>query len=150
MEKYSGIAPVVKQSGQSRVVQRRYARPQFVHHSFVEYADESLKHCTWAKAFYRQQRAKSKGHYAAVRAVAFKWIRIIFRCWQAREAYHERRITRGAIFKPCNAAAHRSGSSCNQPEPSPLEVRCGAPRFWKTTEKGGSSRNEKSVKTLDG
>lgn len=89
IEKYSGIAPIIKQSGQKRVVQRRRAKPKFIHQSFVEYADQSIRHCTWALAFYRCQRAGGKGHYAAVRALAFKWIRIIFRCWQGRVAYNE-------------------------------------------------------------
>ena len=65
VQQYSGIAPIIKQSGNTRLVQRRFAKPKFVHQSFVEYADQSLKHCTWAKAFYRSQRAKGKGHYKA-------------------------------------------------------------------------------------
>jgi transposase len=89
VEKYTGIAPIIKQSGKKHVVQRRRAKPKFVHQSFVEYADQSIRHCQWALAFYRCQRAKGKGHYAAVRSLAFKWIRIIFRCWQERVAYDE-------------------------------------------------------------
>jgi transposase len=91
VQKYSGIAPIIKESGNTRRVQRRLARPKFIHQSFVEYAHQSLKHCTWAKAFYDLQRQKGKRHYAAVRALAFKWIRIIFKCWQERVAYEESR-----------------------------------------------------------
>jgi hypothetical protein len=43
---------------------------------------------TWAKDYYRQQRAKGKSHHSAVRALAFKWIRILFRCWQDRKPYN--------------------------------------------------------------
>jgi transposase len=89
VQRYSGIAPIIKQSGNTRLVQRRLARPKFIHQSFVEYADQSLRHCPWAKVFYRSQRDKGKGHYAAVRALAFKWIRIIFQCWQQRVKYDE-------------------------------------------------------------
>ena len=32
---------------------------------------------------------EKKGHHAAVRSLAFKWIRIIFRCWQDRKPYDE-------------------------------------------------------------
>jgi predicted transcriptional regulator len=71
------------------VVQRRRARPKFIPQSFVEYADQSIRHCDWALAFYREQRKKGKGHYAAIRSLAFKWIRIIYRCWQERVAYDE-------------------------------------------------------------
>jgi len=43
----------------------------------------------WAGAYYRQQKAKGTSHQAAVRALAFKWIRILYRCWQARMPYDE-------------------------------------------------------------
>ena len=34
-------------------------------------------------------RARGNKHQAAVRALAFKWIRIIFRCWKDRTLYDE-------------------------------------------------------------
>ena len=37
------------------------------------------------------QRARGKSHQAAVRALAFKWIRIMFRCWKTRTPYSEER-----------------------------------------------------------
>ena len=37
----------------------------------------------------RQLRSRGKGHHAAVRALAFKWIGILFRCWKDRIAYDE-------------------------------------------------------------
>jgi len=70
-------------------VQRRYACPRFLHQSFIEYSSQSVMHCGWAKAFYQQQKQKGKGHFAAVRALAFKWIRILFRCWQDKRAYDD-------------------------------------------------------------
>jgi hypothetical protein len=39
--------------------------------------------------YYQQQRDKGKAHQAAVRALAFKWIRILYRCWQERAPYDE-------------------------------------------------------------
>ena len=91
MQQYSGIAPVVKASGKMRLVQRRFARPLFVHQSFIEYSDQSIRHCAWAKAFYKSQRQKGKGHWASVRALAFKWIRIIFSCWKNKVVYDDAR-----------------------------------------------------------
>jgi hypothetical protein len=35
------------------------------------------------------QRHKGKTHQAAIRALAFKWIRIVFRCWQDNRPYDE-------------------------------------------------------------
>ena len=43
----------------------------------------------WARAYYWQQRSKGVDHHGAVRALAFKWIRILFRCWKERATYDE-------------------------------------------------------------
>jgi hypothetical protein len=55
----------------------------------VEWAAHSIPHCYWAEAYYRQQRAKGSSHQTALRALAFKWIRIVYRCWQTRTPYDE-------------------------------------------------------------
>ncbi len=85
----SGIAPLIERSGKSCRVRWRYFCPKFLRQSFHEYAGESVKHSFWARAYYEQQRAKGKSHQAAVRALAFKWIRIIYKCWKSRTAYDE-------------------------------------------------------------
>lgn len=91
----SGIAPVIERSGKSCRVRWRYFCPKFLRQTFHEYAGESIKHSFWARAYYDGQRAKGKSHQAAVRALAFKWIRIIFRCWQTRTAYDEVKYLEG-------------------------------------------------------
>src|SRR2546422_7466538 len=88
---FSGVAPVTKRSGKSRQVQRRWARPKFLHQSFVEFAGLSIPHCRWARALYQQLRARGHRHWAAIRVVAYKWIRILFRCWQDRVPYNEQK-----------------------------------------------------------
>jgi len=85
----SGIAPVMERSGQSVWIRWRYFCPKFMRQSFHEYAGESVKHSFWAKAYYEQQIAKGKNRQAAVRALAYKWIRIIWKCWQTRTPYNE-------------------------------------------------------------
>jgi hypothetical protein len=37
-----------------------------------------------ARAFYEPQRAKGSAHQAALRALAFQWMRLVSRCWQDR------------------------------------------------------------------
>jgi len=86
---YWGIAPVTEQSGRSRRVHWRLACPKFQRQSWHEFAAHSRQHCGWARAFYQQLRARGKGHHAALRALAYKWIRILFRCWQTRTPYNE-------------------------------------------------------------
>jgi transposase len=89
LQKYSGIAPVTERSGKSSWVHWRYAAPTFLRQTFVEWAAQTIPRSFWARAFYDQQRAKGSSHQAALRALAFKWIRIVFRCWQERVPYDE-------------------------------------------------------------
>jgi transposase len=91
VQTYSGIAPVMKRSGKKKWVHFRWACPKFVRQSFHEWAGHSIAHSQWARSYYRQQRERGKGHHAAVRGLAFKWIRIVFRCWKDRVAYDESR-----------------------------------------------------------
>lgn len=85
----AGVAPVVERSGQSCWVRWRYFCPKFLRQTFHEYAGESIRHSFWARAYYESQRAKGKSHHAAVRALSFKWVRVIFRCWQTKTVYDE-------------------------------------------------------------
>jgi hypothetical protein len=89
MLNFSGVAPVLKRSGQATIIHRRFARPLFLHQCFIEYANESIRHSLWARAFYQKQKAAQKTHWVIIRALAYKWIRILFRCWQERIPYDE-------------------------------------------------------------
>jgi transposase len=89
VQKYAGIAPVTERSGKQCWVHWRLQCPTFLRQTFVEWTAQSIPHSYWARAFYEQQRAKGASHQAALRALAFKWIRIVYRCWQNRTPYHE-------------------------------------------------------------
>jgi transposase len=91
LQTFSGVAPVTKRSGKKCNIHRRWACPKFVLQTFHEFAHCSCKRSVWAKAFYLQQRAGGKGHHATLRALAFKWIRILFRCWKTNTPYSEMR-----------------------------------------------------------
>jgi transposase len=87
---YSGIAPVRQASGSTESVHFRFACPKFLRQTFHEFARCSLKKSEWARAYYRHQRLDNKkSHHAAVRALAYKWIRITFRCWKDGKPYDE-------------------------------------------------------------
>lgn len=86
---FSGIAPVIERSGKTCFVHRRFACPKFLRQSFHEYAAQSIRWSPWARAYYQQQRQRGQKHHAAVRSLAFRWIRIIFSCWQTRRPYSE-------------------------------------------------------------
>lgn len=86
---YSGTAPVTEKSGQQKWVHRRWARPVFVHQSFVEFAGHSVQRSRWAKCCYEHLIGKGHGHWAALRVLAVKWQRILWRCWRERRPYDE-------------------------------------------------------------
>src|SRR6266404_4376506 len=89
LQHYTGIAPVTKQSGGKCHIHRRYLCPKFHRQSFHEYAKESILWSRWAAAYYLQQRTKGARHHSAVRALAYKWQRIIWRCWMNRKPYQD-------------------------------------------------------------
>ena len=89
LQRYSGIAPVTERSGNKHWVHWRWQCPTFLRQTFVEWAGQTINKSFWAGLYYRQQRDQGCSHQAAVRALAFKWIRILYRCWQARTPYDE-------------------------------------------------------------
>jgi transposase len=89
LQSYSGIAPITVRSGKSCVVKRRRACPRFLRQTFHEFARCSRIKSAWAAAYCRMLIAQGHGFHAALRALAFKWIRILFRCWQQRTPYNE-------------------------------------------------------------
>jgi Transposase/Transposase IS116/IS110/IS902 family len=91
MQSFSGIAPVVERSGNKEWIHWRWACPKFLRQTFHEWAWLSTRSSPWAREYYDKQRAKGKGHHASVRALAFKWIRIMFRCWKDHCPYDEAR-----------------------------------------------------------
>jgi transposase len=104
-----GIAPVTQASGQSHVVHMRYRCPKFGRQSFHENAHQACKKEPWARAYYDHQR-KSKKHQAAVRAVAFKLMRIYFVCWRDRKTYD------GNTYA---SSLEKRGSAWVKPQPKP-------------------------------
>jgi transposase len=95
MQQLAGIAPVTEKSGKKSFVHWRYACPKFIRQTFQEFADHSRRWCKWAKAHYELLRRRGKSHNAAVRALAYKWIRILFRCWRDRQPYQDQIYTPG-------------------------------------------------------
>ena len=88
-QKYAGIAPVTARSGKQAWVHWRLPCPQFLRHTCVAWAAEAIRHAFWAQVYSQQQRDTGKAHQAAVRALAFTWIRILSRCWQECTPYDE-------------------------------------------------------------
>tara|TARA_B100000686_G_scaffold278583_1_gene298624 strand:- start:282 stop:1592 length:1311 start_codon:yes stop_codon:yes gene_type:complete len=101
IQQLAGVAPVTKQSGKSKVTHRRWACNKFLLQTFHEFAALSIKHSIWAEAYY-EHATKNQGmkHQAAIRSLAFKWVRILFRCWKNKVSYDE--------LKYCDALRKRN------------------------------------------
>jgi transposase len=89
VQMYAGIAPVTQRSGQKSWVHWRWQCSKFIRQSFIEWSAKTVYSSYWAGLYYAQQRKKGNTHQAAVRALSFKWIRILFRCWKSRTPYSE-------------------------------------------------------------
>ncbi len=89
LQMYAGVAPVTERSGRKSWVHWRWQCPTFLRQTFVEWAAQTINKSFWAGTYYRQQRAKVCSYQAAVRSLAFKWIRILYRCWVTRTPYNE-------------------------------------------------------------
>lgn len=89
VQKNTGVAPIIRQSGQMKTTSFRYACPKYDRQSLIEFAGCSIEYSMWAKAFYQIQRDKGKSYQNAVRALAFRWIRIIYKCWKDHKPYDE-------------------------------------------------------------
>tara|TARA_R110002167_G_C12635980_1_gene647980 strand:- start:40 stop:1284 length:1245 start_codon:yes stop_codon:yes gene_type:complete len=91
VQNYTGLSPVTERSGQKNWVHWRWQCSKFVRQSFIEWSAKSVHQSYWAGLYYAQQRAKGKSHQTAVRALAYKWVRIVYKCWKTRTPYDESR-----------------------------------------------------------
>ncbi len=91
LQQLAGLAPVREKSGQQLWTHWRWRAPVFLRQSFIEWAGQTVVHSAWAQRYYRRMQAKGKTHHAILRALAFKWVRILWKCWQTRTPYDEAR-----------------------------------------------------------
>jgi len=112
---YSGIAPVKEASGKSEWIHFRFTCPKFLRQTFHEFAVHSIRQSEWAKAYYEHLRNDDKkSHHAAVRSLAYRWIRIIYRCWKDGKPYDEQLYLnslrrRGSLFAGALSLATGAG-----------------------------------------
>lgn len=118
---FSGVAPLQKQSGKTCVVQFRRACPKFIRQTFHEWAGCSIHFSRWAAEHYRQQRDRGKGHHAAIRSLALKWIRILYACWANRTPYdsdrYEAALARKHTAKAAPSFVWKTSAGFSQPAP---------------------------------
>jgi transposase len=87
---YAGKAPVTRRSGKSElVVSTRLACNRYLANAVQQWAFCSLSQSGWAREFYDAQRARGKGHHAALRALGNRWLEILWHCLIRGQLYDE-------------------------------------------------------------
>lgn len=99
LQKYVGVAPVREKSGAQLWVHWRWNAPGFLRQSFVEWAGQTVRYSQWAGLYYRNMIQKGKKHAVIIRALAFKWIRILWACWKNKTPYDEARYLQQLIHR---------------------------------------------------
>jgi transposase len=84
---FSGTAPVIRQSGQSRVVSLRRSCSKWLRDAMHWMADLSRGKCLWADTYYRKKKQQGHSHQAALRCLANRWQNIIWKMLQTRQKY---------------------------------------------------------------
>lgn len=105
----TGIAPVTLKTGSSApITRKRYACNRHDRNTLHEFARCSTKYCDWAGAYQAAKKAAGKKANTIFRALALKWVRVIFACWKHHEIYDPTRIK--SPYKPAPADAAAAGT----------------------------------------
>ena len=97
----TGIAPVQRGSGKTQVTLCRAAFSLFPHQTFMEYAKQSVLFCPWARAFVEHKTGQGWKYWRIIRALAFKWIRILVAVMRSGVAYDENKYVKHLLEKHC-------------------------------------------------
>ena len=85
-----GVAPVTIASGKTKRVRQRRACDHTFHQTLVHFAfNTAFCEGCWAGPFYQRKRSEGATHYAALRCLAKRWLKILHRIWKDHAAYDE-------------------------------------------------------------
>jgi transposase len=82
-----GLAPVTRSSGRTVRMRFRYAAYASMREAFMWWAYNSIKVSPWARNAYEAAKGGGQHHYQAVRGLAARWARVLWRCWQDKTTY---------------------------------------------------------------
>ena len=87
---YAGTAPVTRRSGRTElIVARRLAYNRYLGDAMHQWAFCSLTRSAWARQFYDAKITKGKSHHAALRALANRWLELLWHCLTRGIPYDE-------------------------------------------------------------
>jgi transposase len=78
----TGLAPVTRASGRTRQVRFRYAANKRMRHAIAWWIFVAVREDPyWSGVLYQSARATGQGHHRALRGIAARWVRILWKCW---------------------------------------------------------------------
>lgn len=105
----AGSAPVTRRTGKRKVkanpdqwpCHQRWACDRHLRHAMHLFSEHSLTRCVWAQIYYQHHRQKGSSHADALRRLAQRWLKIIYRMWMDRKPYdaelhHHNQIKHGS------------------------------------------------------
>jgi transposase len=119
----AGSAPVTQQSGRTTHVRFRRACNKLYRNVMHHYAWVSLRFCKWARVYYRRCIEAGQNNAQALRNLANKWIKIIYRMCCENKKYDEARYIEALRKHGSPIAARLGEGECGKAvENSPLEL----------------------------
>lgn len=92
----AGLAPVLKQSGKVRYLQRATAGDKALKRVFYQSAFIATSCDPASKAYYKRKRAEGKAHHQAVLALARRRVNVLYAILRTRRAYQTRHSANAA------------------------------------------------------
>lgn len=89
LQALAGTAPVTQQSGRWRTVRFRHACDKEFRTIVQCWAKSSLEKSPWAIAYFSQARQRGHSTARAHRGLANRWLAILWKLWQAKQAYDQ-------------------------------------------------------------
>jgi transposase len=90
LQAVAGTVPVTRRSGKQIQVEFRIACCHELRKAMDDMARQSVKHAPWARAYLEEQLARGRSPVRAYRALANRWLSIIWKLWKIRTPYDER------------------------------------------------------------
>lgn len=87
----SGDGPARRRAGKQPRARFRWACRKALRQTMHLFAHQAKRQSAWSRAYYDGARKSGQSMPQALRNLAAKWLKIIFRMWQTREPYDEER-----------------------------------------------------------
>jgi hypothetical protein len=97
----AGTGPVTKRSGKHWECHQRWTCSKPLRHVLHLFSEHTITRCAWAEIYYRTHRAKDHSHAGALRRLAHRWLKIIYKMWLERtpydpELHHRNQVKHGS------------------------------------------------------